>query len=356
MKKLHATSFGKKKKKIQTTYFCNYCDFSTTIKKDAITHLTTKQHIQNESKEEEILEIVQQYICTNCDTSYNKYKSCWEHSKRCQGKKENIIVELTEILPESLVPETAKPSLETNLGFNSASLRDAALKSPSTEFQKKDAMEILVEKIIDISNKQMMENNKLMEQILNAVKSVLTQSNHVTTNNTNNNTNCNNTNQQFNLNFFLNETCKNAINFSDFIENIQVSSDDLENNAKMGFVNGMTKLIVDNLKQMELNVRPIHCTDVKRETIYVKEEDQWDKENSNKVIQRGIQDITCKNMQQLCQWREENPEYTDYDSGLSDLSMVMQQNSMAGPKRDEFYSKIIKNIAKDTILDKKIMV
>lgn len=97
---LHEISFGKKEKKIQTIYFCNYCDFSTTKKKDAITHLTTKQHIQNESKEEEILEIVQQYICTNCDTSYNKYKSCWEHSKRCQGKKENIIVELLEILLE----------------------------------------------------------------------------------------------------------------------------------------------------------------------------------------------------------------------------------------------------------------
>jgi hypothetical protein len=199
------------------------------------------------------------------------------------------------------------------------------------------------------------QNNELQRQIIEMSK----ENKIVTTNNTNNNTNnsVNTTNNnQFNLNLFLNETCKNAINFTEFIENIQVSSDDLENNAKMGFVVGMTKIIVDNLKQMAQNERPIHCTDVKRETIYVKEEDQWDKENSNKIIHRGIQDITCKNMQVLCRWREENPEYTDYESDLSDLSIGMQQNSMAGPKREEYYGKIVKNLAKETVVDKNTIV
>jgi hypothetical protein len=107
---------------------------------------------------------------------------------------------------------------------------------------------------------------------------------------------------------------------------------------------------------MALNDRPIHCTDAKRETIYVKEEDQWDKENSNKVIHRGIQDITCKNMQVLCQWRQETHEYTYYESDISDLSMVMQQNSMAGPKREEYYGKIVKNLAKETVVDKNTIV
>jgi len=331
-------------KQILTVYCCNYCNFSCNIKKEANKHKISKQHTQNENKEEENIEMVNKYTCVNCDKCYDKYISCWKHTKNCQGMKNNLV-----ILPE-----------ESN-----------------TEFQKKDAMELLIEKIIENSNTQMMENNKLLlennkqiaEQIATAVATavttimsqhnkIITTNNNNTINTTNNNTNnSNNTtnNQQFNLNFFLNETCKDAINFSDFIENIQVTSDDLENNVKMGFVNGMTKIIVDNLKQLTQNERPIHCTDVKRETIYVKEEDQWDKENSNKVIQRGIQDITCKNMQQLCQWREENPEYTDFESNLSDKSIAMQQNSLAGTKREDYYPKIIKNIAKETIINEKTL-
>jgi hypothetical protein len=276
------------------------------------------------------------YHCENCDYHTSKktnYKTHCLTTKHIKNEKKNPILEPT--------------------------------------IQKKDAMELLIEKIIENSNTQMMENNKLLldnnkqiaEQIATAVATAVTNimsqhnkivtTNNNTTNNNNNNSNNTTNNQQFNLNFFLNDTCKDAINFSDFIENIQVTSDDLENNVKMGFVGGMTKLIVDNLKQMAQNERPIHCTDVKRETIYVKEEDQWDKENSNKLLQRGIQDITCKNMQQLCQWREENPEYRDYESNLSDFSDAMQQHSIAGTKREDFYPKIIKNIAKETTINEK---
>jgi hypothetical protein len=120
----------------------------------------------------------------------------------------------------------------------------------------------------------------------------------------------------------------------------------------MGFVGGMTKIIIDNLKQLELTNRPIHCTDIKRETIYVKDEDQWEKDASKEVLQKGIQEITRKNMCQLSEWRENNPEYNDMETELGEKSMIMQQTSMAGTKREEFYPKIIKNIAKETNLEK----
>jgi hypothetical protein len=183
------------------------------------------------------------------------------------------------------------------------------------------------------------QNNELQKQIIELSKEPKT------VNNTNN--------IQFNIHQFLNETCKNAPNFSDFIDNIQVTYCDLENNAKLGFVDGMTKVIVDHLKQLALSDRPIHCTDVKRETIYVKEEDQWEKDNSREVLQKGIQEITRKNMCQLTEWREDNPEYDDMETETGEKSIVIQQNSMAGGKRSEFYPKIIKNIAKETILDKR---
>ena len=212
--------------------------------------------------------------------------------------------------------------------------------------------------VLEIMKENQEFKNMLIEQHKTVVELQtqiveITKESKTTTITTNNN---NNTNNQFNLNFFLNETCKNALNFSEFIENIQISSDDLENNVKMGFVNGISKLIMDNLKQLELSDRPIHCTDAKRETIYVKEEEQWEKDHSKDVIQKGIQEITRKNMCQLMEWREDNPEYQDIESELGEQSILMQQNSMAGPKRDEFYPRIIKNIAKDTILDKKMVL
>jgi hypothetical protein len=216
---------------------------------------------------------------------------------------------------------------------------------------------ITTENIPELTNNQLIlnllqQNNELQKQLIELSREPKIINNY-NTNSGNNNTN----NIQLNLNQFLNETCKNAINFSDFIENIQLTDDDLENNVKLGFVDGVTKIIMDNLKQLALTDRPIHCTDVKRETIYVKEEDQWDKENSTKVIQKGFQNITCKNMQQLVDWRENNPSYADdMDSELGEKSFAMQQNSMAGTKREEFYPKIIRNIAKETILDKKRMI
>jgi hypothetical protein len=186
------------------------------------------------------------------------------------------------------------------------------------------------------------ENNILLNKMVE-----ITQTTHSIVNNNNNTTN-----NQFNLNLFLNETCKNAINFTDFIDNIHITDDDLENNAKMGFVEGVTKIIMDNLKQLELIERPIHCTDVKRETIYVKDEDQWEKDTSKETIQKGIQEITRKNMCQLTEWRENNPDYDNMETELGEKSIVLQQNLMAGSKRSEFYPKIIKKLAKETILDK----
>jgi hypothetical protein len=205
----------------------------------------------------------------------------------------------------------------------------------------------------ELQQKKMFELQRENNTLINKMVEISQQQTNTSTIITNNN-NTNNT--QFNIQLFLNESCKHAVNFSEFIDNIQVSTSDLENNAKMGFVNGISKLILDNLKQLELTERPIHCTDIKRETIYVKEEDEWDKERSHEVIQKGIQEITCKNMCQLSEWREENPEYNNLESELSDLSIVMQQQSMAGPKREEFYTKIIKNIAKESVIDKKKML
>jgi len=165
-----------------------------------------------------------------------------------------------------------------------------------------------------------------------------------TTNNTINNTNNNN----FNINMFLNEQCKDAINFSDFIKRIEISHNDLENNAQLGFVEGMTKIFVDHLNQLTLYERPIHCTDTKRETLYIKDENKWEKENSEEKMSGAIQNISRKSLTELMEWKKSNPEYEDMDSDFSKMCINIQSQSLGAVNKDKLYPKIINNVARNS--------
>ena len=154
------------------------------------------------------------------------------------------------------------------------------------------------------------------------------------------------------INMFLNEKCKDAINLSDFIERIEVSHDDLENNAQLGFVNGITKILMDNLNQLTLYQRPIHCTDTKRETLYIKDQDKWEKDLSDKKLEGAIQEVSRKSIGSLLQWKKENPDYENIDSEFSNKCIYMQQHSLAGVKSDVLYPKIIHNLAKENVINK----
>ena len=151
---------------------------------------------------------------------------------------------------------------------------------------------------------------------------------------------------------FLNEQCKDAINFSDFINRIEVSHDDLENNAQLGFVNGMTKISMDNLSQLTLYERPIHCTDVKRETLYIKDKDTWEKEQSDKKLEGAIQEVSRKSIGSLLQWKQNNPDYENIDSDFSNKCIVMQQQSLGNSNREILYSKIVHNLARENFVKK----
>jgi len=326
-------------------FLCIKCAFKTQYKRDYNKHLSTAKHnrltltltntdVKDQKPQKDPSVSVKKYECL-CGKTYMQRQSLFTHKKKC-------IFLQKEFLEEKTIPIDS-----TKIVVNSSIILD--ILKENQEFKN-----LLIEQSV-FHQKQVIElqkeNNILMNKMVEISHTAITTPPII---NNNNNTINNN---QFNLNIFLNETCKNAINFSDFIDNIQVTDDDLENNVKMGFVDGMTKVIVEHLKQLALIDRPIHCTDVKRETIYVKVEEQWDKDNSTKVIQKGIQNITCKNMQQLVDWRENNPSYADdMDSELGEKSIAMQQNSLAGTKRDDYYPKIIKNIAKETVLDKKRML
>jgi hypothetical protein len=172
------------------------------------------------------------------------------------------------------------------------------------------------------------------------------------TNNTINGNINNNQTNKFNINLFLNEQCKDAMNFSDFIKNIAVSREDLENNAQLGFVDGVSKILIESLKQLDQTERPIHCTDIKRETMYIKDDDKWNKEEDSSKLNKAIQEVTRKSMISLLDWKEENPDYKDRDSAFSERCIVIQQQSMAAHNRDTFFPKVAKLVAKEVMVDK----
>jgi hypothetical protein len=189
----------------------------------------------------------------------------------------------------------------------------------------------------------MKENKEIKEMILEIVKNGITN----TTNNTNTHTNSHN--KAFNLNFFLNETCKNAMNITDFVDSIKLQLTDLMEVGELGYVEGISKIIVKNLNNLDETIRPVHCTDKKRETMYVKDQGEWSKEDENKSrLKKAINKVADKNIRLLPQFREKYPEYKNAYSKISDVhdKLVIEVMETDNDKKE----KIIKNISKATTI------
>ena len=195
-------------------------------------------------------------------------------------------------------------------------------------------------------NKYMLEQNKNMFEIAK-------KANNYNSNNTINTTNSNNS---FNLQFFLNDTCKDAMNIMDFVGQLQVGIKDLEETGRLGYAEGISKIFINGLKQINISDRPLHCSDSKRETIYIRDKNQWSKENEEKsLLTNAIKHVAHKNMKQISEWTKINPEYKDSSSKQNDRYLKIVCESMCGTTEEETeknYNKIIKNITKETVIDK----
>ena len=272
------------------TYNCESCDYKCSNKTNFDKHLVTRKHNNTDKCLQK-----HEYSCI-CGKIYKHRQSLSTHKKTCSPvAPTNEIVILA-----NLVKELIKNNSE--------------LQQQSNNFQK-----------------------QLLEVCKNG-------NNTINTNNTVNN------NQKFNINVFLNEQCKDAMNLSDFINSIEVSREDLENNAQLGFVGGISKIFLDNLRQLSIDKRPIHCTDLKRETMYIKDDDKWTKETGPAKLNTVIQRISQKSTRTLLDWKKVNPDYNDNDSEFSTRCIVIQRNSMAGHDRDTYYSKVIRAVAKEVTI------
>jgi hypothetical protein len=198
--------------------------------------------------------------------------------------------------------------------------------------QNNEFKELLIEQ-----NKQLLEQNK---QIIELSK------NSSITNNITNNKN------KFNLQFFLNEKCKDAVNLMDFVNDLQIQLTDLENVGRLGYTEGISKIFINGLKQLDISKRPIHCSDYKREVLYIKHQDTWEKENEeNKKIKKAIHHISHKNIQQIQKWAEQHPHYKESDSKQNDQYLQILCESM-GSSEPSNLDKVIHNIAKEVVIDK----
>ena len=314
---------------------CKYCNYSTNYKRDWNNHIQTRKHKKNTEKlnSGNKKESVLIYNCDKCNKKYKNYKSFWSHKSKCniENKTNEDNKEVEEEIEElNLVEKKEEKGLSNEMlmtAFSQMITENKELKNFVID-QAKETMKIVSK-----------QNDALMDVV--ASKSI----------GSTNNTNIINNNQKVNINMFLNNDCRDAINLTDFIERIDVSQGDLENNAQMGFIDGISKIFLDNLKQLNYYERPIHCTDVKREIMYIKDEDKWQKDQNSSKLENAIQEVSRKSMNKLSTWKVSNPDYEDVDSEFSNKCLVIQQNSIAGENRNNYYQKVIKNIAKDTILN-----
>jgi hypothetical protein len=195
------------------------------------------------------------------------------------------------------------------------------------------------------------QNNQLQNQIVEMCK----ERNLPTLNNTNGYINSNN--KTFNLNVFLNEQCKDAMNITEFVDSLKLQLSDLESVGKLGYVEGISSIIVKNLKEMDIHKRPVHCSDSKREVMYIKDEDKWEKENDEKIkLRKVIKKIAHKNSKLIPQFREKHPDCNKSDSKFSDQynKLIIEAMGGSGENDIEKEDKIIKRIAKEVTIDKQI--
>ena len=276
------------------------------------------------------------FYCETCDFSANKL-SRWEEHKltKKHSNKSQQIFPPNEYYCKSCDVKCCHLSV-----FNRHKKTKKHLKTP--EGANISAQDIFLKENQELRN-FIIEQSRITTDLVNKALECCKQTS--TTIN-------NNDNKSFNINVFLNEKCKDAINFTDFVKNIEISRQDLENNAQLGFVNGISKIFLDNLKQLGVNERPFHCTDVKRETMYIKDEDKWTKEVDDSKLQKAIQTVSYRSMGKLMEWKKENPEYQDVNSEFSEKCLDMHRNTIAGSNREVYYPKVIHVLAKETMVDK----
>ena len=323
-------------------FSCNYCNINCSRKSEWDRHLLTKKHNSNITGNNGDIKFFETKIlvCDKCNKIYKSRKGLWGHNKICNNEINNEI----NIEPENTILDASTNEIKilTNLVIelvkNNTELQKqtSELQKQNQDFQKQTQD---VQKQNQDFQKQTTELQKQMIEVCQKIQP--------TTINNNNNSN----NKTFNLQVFLNEDCKDAMNMSDFINSIEIKVSDLVNIGKLGYVEGMSNIIIKQLNDTDMYKRPVHCSDAKRETLYVKEENKWEKETQEtKQMLTAVRGVNKKNYQLLTTWKETHPKCMDSKSNQSDEYMKIMSKVMDGD--EENINKVIKKVAKEVVIEK----
>jgi hypothetical protein len=284
-------------------YFCDICNYNTERKSSFKDHLLSRRHIKSmNGNENSANSAIHAYniCCPNCNKTYKDYSGLWRHKKKCIAGLES---------------ESISNNVQTD----------------------KDLIISLLK-----------QNTELLEIVKNGTHNIT---------NTNNSHNTNSHNKSFNLQFFLNETCKNAMNITDFVNSLQLQLSDLEKVGEIGYVEGISNIIIKNLNALDVTLRPVHCTDKKRETMYVKDENKWEKEDDNKSkLHKMIRKVSNKNIDLITDFKELNPDWKKSTSKVSSQFDKIIIESMGGTGENDYEKeeRIIKRVSKSVFVDKSL--
>ena len=291
--------------KLCSKFYCESCDYRTCKKSSYSTHVLSAKHTKTTISNASNDKLCSKHNCENCEKEFSDRSGLWRHNKKCVHKNKN-------------------PDLEPNNNVINTLINE-----------NKSLKEFMMEQNADFKN-------IILEVCKNFQPSTV-------------NSNNNNHNKTFNLQVFLNETCKDAMNIMDFADSIQLKLTDLENVGEYGFVDGISKIIIKSLQEMDVNLRPVHCSDLKREVAYVRENGKWEKDTpDNKLIKKAIKRVAHRNIRQIPEWKKLYP-----DCGLSDSNKSDQYNELTieamggrGDNDDAKASKIVKKIMKNVVINK----
>ena len=321
-------------------FSCNCCDYKCRKLSDIKKHEATDKHKRrldgNTGNKMEMNFVAKMYYDCICGKKYETYCGIWKHKQKCThqpiNNTNNIIVSIKD------------DGTSNNSMWESDNMIISTNPISKYEQHEKDITQ-LTHLVIEVVK----NNSELQKQMLDMCKNM--QSTMTNCNNTNSH---NTTNNSFNLQVFLNEHCKDAMNISEFIDSFDLQLSDLENVGRQGYIEGMSTIIINKIKDMDVNKRPLHCSDLKREVIYIKDDNVWEREDANNTkFRKVVGKVMRKNIGMLNGWRDKYPECMDIESEYNDIYVRLTKEAMGPEDTIDSENKIIKRVLKQIVIDKK---
>jgi hypothetical protein len=276
------------------SFHCECCDYITSYKSKYDRHLSTDKHMFRTNETKKSTQMVNSYVCEKCNLNFNSRTTIWRHKKTCDTGNKGEVMKLTALITQLMT-----------------------------------------------------QNSELVKTIKEMAPSVGSHNNNTVNSN-------NRTNNNFNIQLFLNEKCKDAINLSEFVESLKITLEDLDFSKKNGLVRGITDVMIKGLKKLDVTKRPIHCTDTKRDTMYIKDDAKWEKDETHEKMRNTIIKVANKERESLALWVEKNPNWMETEAKQLEYLTMVRNVCEPIENEDKNGKKIIHNISLNVFVDKGV--